>query len=140
MSYVLEKIDSEMRKRVDADVGPDLARIMDKRHFWESDGVELFEKYWAIDRESGNYLMLSPKFFLRLPGNLYFFSFRSKLYRFRVQGSFDPMVDFYAGDKPPKALYTEFKQELTKAFAVHGEFGVSNLGYVPLVPNFPEEV
>ncbi|RKP46510.1 hypothetical protein [Trinickia fusca] len=140
MSYVLEKIDGEARKRVDADVGPDLARIMDKRHFWESGGGELFENYWAIDRESGNYLMLSPRFFLRLPGSLYFFFFRSRMYRFRVQGSFDAMVDFYAGEKPPREEYEEFKQELTKAFAVHGEFGVSNLGYVPLVPAFPAEV
>lgn len=140
MPYVLEKIGSEGRKRVDADVGPDLARIMDKRHFWESDGVELFEKYWAIDRESGNYLMISPRFFLRLSGSLYFFIFRSKMYRLRVQGSFDPMVDFYAGEKPSKDEYEEFKQELTRAFAVHGEFGVSNLGYVPLVPVFPEEI
>lgn len=138
MPYVLEKIDSEARKRVDADVGPDLARVLEARHFWESDGVELFEKYWAIGRDSGSYLMLSPRFFMPYPGNLYFFSFRSKMYQFRMKGSHDPMVDFYTGEKPPKELYEEFKQELTRAFAVHGELG--GLSNRALIPAFSEEI
>lgn len=139
MSYVLEKITGEARRKIDVDVGPELARIMEKRHFWESDGVELFENYWVVDRESGNYLMLSPRFFLQLPGELYFFNFKSKVYRFFVRGDYDPAVNFYTGEKPPKGDFEEFKRELTEAFAVHGQFGSPRFGYVPLVPAFPEE-
>lgn len=138
MSYVLEKIGSEGRKRVDADVGPDWTRIMDKRHFWVSSDGNVCEKYWAIDRESGNYLMLSRGLLIGLPGGVYFFIFHSKMYPIHVVGIQTRMVNFFAGQKPSKDEYEEFKQELTRAFAVYGESGRPSKAV--FVPAFPEEI
>ncbi len=97
-----------------------------------------FPKTWAVDADSGNYLITLPaELRQEHSGSAYCFSFGGALYRVLLESMFGADVTYAPLGGTPVADTQAFRDELTKAFAAHHMFGLEQ-NDTPVIPAFKD--
>lgn len=116
MRYTCEPVSDGDRRQIFDESDSRKQRWLEMRGFISESGGQ-----WAVDRESGNYLIRVPTYIARGLDCNYFMRFQSSTYALRVRDRFGPQVaiDDAVEDRNLESL----RSHITAAFAVLGLLG-----------------